>query len=427
LRVGLLGAGTVGGGLIETLCRQGELIARRSGVEVLLHHVAEPDSDKLADFDLSGVKVSSDAGPVIEDPEVDVVVELIGGEEPALSFILDAMGRGKHVVTANKKLIARRGDTITRAAVDNGVEFKFEASVAGGVPVLKALREGLVANDVRSVFGIVNGTGNYILTRMAEEHDSFENSLAEAQRLGFAEADPTLDIDGWDSAHKIQIIASLAFAAWVPFDDICVEGIRGLSAVDVQYAAEMDYVIKLLAIVKQGDDGRLDIRVHPTFIPTHHLLAAVRREFNSVYIDGDVVGTTLYYGKGAGRFPTASAVVADLVDIARDIAAGTAGRHPPFVIDGTARVISIEDIECAYYMRFTTVDQPGVLGQIAAILGDNGVSIDSAIQKPIPAGETTAPIVLMTHLTRERNVRRAVEAIDGLECVREPTIVFRVE
>ncbi len=427
LRVGLLGAGVVGGGLIETLRRHGELIARRTGVELTLHHVAEPARDKLAEFDLAGVKVSDDAAAVLEDPEVDVVVELIGGEEPALSFILDAMRHGKHVVTANKALIAKHGDEVTRAAVDHGVGFRFEASVAGGVPVIKALREGLVANDIQSIIGIVNGTGNYILTRMAEQHDSFEVALAEAQRLGFAEADPTLDIDGWDSAHKIQIMASLAFGSWVRFDDICVEGIRGLSAIDVQYAAEMNHVIKLLAIVRQADDGRIDVRVHPTFISTHHLLAAVRHEFNAVYVSGDIVGTTLYYGKGAGRFPTASAVVADLVDVARAISAGTVGHEPPFVLDGPAQVVPIGEIESAYYMRFTTVDQPGVLGQIATVLGQNNVSVDSAIQKPVPPGQTTAPIVLMTHRTREQDARRAVDAIDQLECVREPTVVFRVE
>ena len=427
LRIGLLGAGIVGGGLVETLRRHGDLIARRTGVAVSLYHVAEPDSDKLAEFDLGGVKVSSDAAAVIDDPDVDVVVELIGGEEPALSFTLDAMRRGKHVVTANKKLIALHGDTISRAAAENGVGFRFEASVAGGIPVIKALREGLVANDIKLIYGIVNGTGNYILTRMAEENDSFDSALAEAHRLGFAEADPTLDIDGWDSAHKIQIMASLAFATWVRFDDICVEGIRGLSAIDVQYAAEMGYVIKLLAIVKQTDDGAIDIRVQPTFVSTDHLLAAVRHEFNAVYIEGDIVGTTLYYGKGAGRFPTASAVVADLVDLARGTAAGTAGHEPPFVLDGSARVVPIEEIECAYYMRFTTADRPGVLGQIATILGEHDVSVDSAIQKPIPEGRTTAPIVLMTHRTRERNVRRAIESIDRIECVQEATVVFRVE
>jgi len=427
LRVGLLGAGVVGGGLIETLRRRRTLIARRSGVELALQHIAEPDQAKLAEFELGGIHVSSDAAEVIQDPEVDAVVELIGGDEPARSLILDAMGRGKHVVTANKMLIARHGDTISRAAADAGVEFKFEASVAGGIPVLKALREGLVANDIESIFGIVNGTGNYILTRMAEENDTFEGALAEAQRLGFAEADPTLDVDGWDSAHKIQIISSLAFATWVPFGDIYVEGIRGLSATDVQYAAEMDHVIKLLAIVKQTDDGALDIRVHPTFIRADHLLGAVRHEFNAVYVSGDVAGTTLYYGKGAGRFPTASSVIADLVDIARDVAAGTVGRRPAFVLDGPVRVLPIEEVECAYYMRFTTADQPGVLGQIATILGEHKVSIDSAIQKPILQGEATTPIVLMTHRTRERNVRHAIGHIDRLECVREPTVVFRIE
>jgi len=411
------------------LRRQGELIERRTGVRVTLDHVAirEPVKDKLAKLDLNGVKVSSDVAAVIADPDIDVIVELIGGEEPALSFTLEAMRQGKHVVTANKKLVALHGDTITRAAIENGVGFKFEASVAGGIPVIKALREGLIANDIELIYAIVNGTGNYILTRMSEEHDSFDRALAEAQRLGFAEADPTLDIDGWDSAHKIQIMASLAFATWVRLDDISVDGIRGLSDIDVQYAAEMDHVIKLLAIVKQADDGRIDVRVHPTFIPTGHLLAAVRHEFNAIYVEGDIVGTTLYYGKGAGRFPTASAVVADLVDLAKAIAAGTAGHDPPFVLDGPAQVMSIGEIESAYYMRFTTADRPGVLGQITTILGEHDVSVDSAIQKPIPAGQTTTPVVLMTHRTRERNVRRAIESIDRLDCVREPTVVFRVE
>ena len=427
LRVGLLGAGVVGGGLIETLRRQGDLIERRTGVRVTLHHVAARSPDRLADLDMSGVKVSSDASAVIDDPEVDVVVELIGGEEPALSYTLDAIRQGKHVVTANKKLVALHGDAITRAATESGVGFKFEASVAGGIPVIKALREGLVANDIELIYAIVNGTSNYILTRMSEENDSFEVALAEAQRLGFAETDPTLDIDGWDSAHKIQIMASLAFATWVQFDDIWVEGIRGLSAIDVQYAAEMDHVIKLLAIVKQAGNGEIDIRVQPTFVSTDHLLAAVRHEFNAVYMEGDIVGTTLYYGKGAGRFPTTSAVVADLVDLAKAIDAGTAGHEPPFVLDGTARVVSIEQIESAYYMRFTTSDHPGVLGHITTILGENGVSIDSAIQKPIPDGQTVAPVVLITHRTRECDVRRAIESIDGLECILEPTVIFRVE
>ncbi|MCD6288265.1 MAG: homoserine dehydrogenase, partial [Candidatus Hydrogenedentes bacterium] len=338
-----------------------------------------------------------------------------------------AMDRGKHVVTANKKLIAMHGDTISRTATEHKVDFKFEASVAGGIPVIKALREGLVANDVKFIFGILNGTDNYILTRMTEENDTFDAALAEAQRLGFAESDPTLDIDGLDSAHKLQIIASLAFATWVPLDEIYVEGIRGLSAIDVQYATEMNYVIKLLAIVKQTENGAIDVRVHPTFIPTNYLLASVRHEFNAVYVRGDIVGTTLYYGKGAGRFPTASAVVADLVDIGRDMVAGTVGHIPPFTINDAVRVLQIEDVECSFYMRFTTADAPGVLGKIASILGAHNVSIDSAIQKSIPDGRTTAPIVLMTHKTRERDLRQAVQDIDRLDCVSEPTVVFRVE
>ena len=421
LGVGVIGAGTVGGGVIQTLQGNTGVIRDKSGVEVALRHVVEIRPENLAQFDLEGVTVSADVDALIADPGVEVVCELIGGLEPAKTFILKAMAAGKHVVTANKMLLATAGQELTEAATKAGVHLRFEASVAGGIPILKALREGLAANHIRSVYGILNGTCNYILSRMTYEDLEFDVALRQAQELGFAETPPDLDIDGWDTAHKCQILASLCYSTTVSLDSIYVEGIRSVSHLDVAYAKEMGYVIKLLAIIRRVD-GEIEARVHPTLLPESMLLAQVRNEFNGVYVDSDVADATLYYGRGAGRMPTASAVVADIVDIA---VAGKMPPPPPFRYSHEIDVRDIGLLEGRYYLRMTTLDHPGVLGKICTILGEHSVGIASIIQKE-EAETIPAHIVITTHAAIESSVVAALAEIDPLPFVTEPTHVMRM-
>jgi homoserine dehydrogenase len=419
--VGVIGAGTVGGGVVKTLQTNAELIKSRFGRELVLRHVADLDLSRLGEFDLTGVKQSKDAYALIADPDVQVVCELIGGIEPAKSFILAALRAGKHVVTANKMLLATHGPELARAAIENGVELRFEAAVAGGIPIIKSLREGLAANHVEFVYGILNGTCNYILTRMTYEGLEFEDVLQKAMDLGFAERPPDLDILGHDTAHKCQIIASLSFGTEVDLEDVYVEGITAITHEDVAYAKELGYIIKLLAIVR-GVDGEIEARVHPTLIPESHLLAQVRREFNAVYVKTDIADATLYYGRGAGRMPTASAVVADITDIVRR---GDGPCPPPFIYGKKRPVRGIGQVNTRYYLRMTTLDQPGVLGKVFTVLGAHGVSIASCIQKEIHEDDTV-PIVIMTHETAESSLRAALEEIDRFEFVRNKTHVIRV-
>lgn len=421
--VGVIGAGTVGGGVIETLLTHCGTIKQRAGVDVALVHAADRDVALLDAFDLGNIRVSGDAQTLIDDPEVDVVVELIGGLEPARTFILAALDAGKHVVTANKMLLAVHGAELCRAAVKNGVDLRYEASVAGGIPIIKALREGLAANCIQFVYGILNGTCNYILTRMTYEQLEFRDVLQQAVEKGFAETPPDLDIEGHDTAHKCQIIASLCFSTEVDLNDIHVEGVTKVTRFDVKYAMDMGYVIKLLAIVRE-DEGQIEARVHPTLIPRNHLLASVRNEFNAIYVQADVVDATLYYGRGAGRFPTASAVVGDIIDIARR--GKDASIPPPFCYGPRRSIRAMGEIEGRYFLRLTTRDQPGVLGTICTILGDHGVSIASVIQHEEHCPDAVH-VVLMTHETRESALRDALAKIDShAEFIQEPTHVLRV-
>ncbi|NIA16599.1 MAG: homoserine dehydrogenase [Nitrospiraceae bacterium] len=419
--VGVIGAGTVGGGVVKTLLSNHELIAQQTGVEVVLTHVADLNTECLNEFDLTGVTVGSDAKALIADPNVQVVCELIGGFEPAKTFILEALNAGKSVVTANKMLLAYHGPELCKAAVDNGVELRYEAAVAGGIPIIKALREGLSANHINVIYGILNGTCNYILSRMTYEGLEFEETLEQAVAMGFAETPPDLDIEGHDTAHKCQILTSLAYSTEIGLDEIPVEGITKITHADVAYAREMGYLIKLLAVIR-AVDGEIEARVQPTLVPEDHLLAAVRNEFNAVYVQGDIADATLYYGRGAGRMPTASAVVADIVDIARR---GDAPAPAPFVYGPRRSLRDTGHHEGRFYLRLTTGDCPGVLGSICTLLGNHGVSIASCIQKEEQI-DNFVHLILMTHETIESALRSALAEIDALDFIGETTHVLRV-
>ncbi len=419
-RVGVIGAGTVGGGVIETLLSNTQVIQDKSGAEVALVHVAELNQDLLADFELGDVKVSSDAAALIQDPDVDVVCELIGGEEPARTFIRQALEAGKHVVTANKLLLAKHGRELAEVAVAHGVELRYEAAVAGTIPIIKTIRESLAANHIHAVYGILNGTCNYILTRMAFEGREFDDVLQQAIERGFAEQPPDLDIEGHDTAHKCQILASLCYSTPVPLEEIFVEGITGITHLDVAYAQQMGYQVKLLAVIRKVE-GEVEARVHPTLVPDDHLLASVRYEFNAVYVEADVADATLYYGRGAGRFPTASAVVSDIVDIALR---GEGQAQPPFRYSHHLDVRDIGLLRGRYYLRLVTEDRPGVLGEVCTILGRHGVSIASCVQQDVEVSPVN--VVLMTHETVESSVMAALAEINSLDYIDEPVHVIRV-
>lgn len=417
--IGLIGFGTVGTGMVRLLLQNGELLQQRTGCRLLLRRIADLDLDRDRGVEVPREVLTTDALEVIEDPGVDLIVELIGGIEPAKGYILQALERGKPVVTANKALLAQHGRELFQKALQKGVPLGFEASVGGGIPVIRALREGLVGDKVEAILGILNGTSNYILTKMTEEGTDFKRALLQAQRLGYAEADPSLDVDGVDAAHKIAILASFAFGGWIDFERVYVEGIRGISSLDIQFSREFGYRVKLLAIAKRDGD-RVELRVHPTLIPEGHLLAQVQGVYNAIYIVGDATGPTLLYGQGAGGAPTGSAVVSDLVEIVR----GKEALRPPSL--ESPPVKDMEDLRCSYYLRFSAVDRPGVLSKISGVLGKNDISIASVIQK----GRTkrgAVPIVMMTHDALERNVRRALKEIDTLDVIKDSTKLIRVE
>ena len=421
LGVGIIGAGTVGGGVIETLLGNAGVIAEKTGAEVALKHVADLNVEAFNAYDLNGVTIGSDANALINDPEVHVVCELIGGEEPARTFILNALNAKKHVVTANKMLMALHGEELNKAAIDNSVELRYEAAVAGTIPIIKAIRESLASNNIKGIYGILNGTCNYILTRMSLEGLEFSDVLDQAVALGFAETPPDLDVEGYDTAHKCQILASLAYSSPVKFEDIHIEGVTKVTHSDVAYAKEMGYQIKLLAVIRKKD-GAIDARVHPTLIPDKHLLNSVKYEFNAVYIESDIADATLYYGRGAGKLPTASAVVSDIVDIATREGAKPL---PPFRYSQTLPVRKIGLLQSRYYLRLTTEDHPGVLGKICSILGEHKVSIASCLQKE--EGENTpAHVIIMTHISQESDVVAALEAIDQHDFITEASQVLRV-
>ncbi len=425
--VGLVGFGTVGTGVVRILTEKGELLRERLGADLELVKIADVDLERPRSVQVDPSLLTTDAGEVIHHSQVDVVVELVGGIEPAKTFILEALRAGKPVVTANKALLAEAGEEILQALEETGLDLGFEASVAGGIPILKALREGLVANTIARIYGIINGTANYVLTMMEKEGLSFQEALTDAQARGYAEADPTLDISGMDAAHKAAILATMAFGRYFKAQEVYVEGIDRVDSKDILYARELGYRVKLLAIIKGGK--QVEIRVHPTMIPLDHSLAKVEGVFNAVYVEGDGVGPAMFYGRGAGEMPTASAVVADVVDIARDLLKGVGRRVPPFSYDRLDRKVEIkpmDEVVTRYYMRFTAQDRPGVLSKISGILASRQISIESVIQKG-RREEGTVPVVMMTHEAMERDVREALEEIDQLDVIGKGTVLIRVE
>ena len=427
VNVGLLGLGTVGTGVAKVLLERSAWFARRAGVPITLKRIATRHPARQRAVRLKPGLVTSDARAILRDPDIQVVVELIGGIHPAREYVLEAIRAGKYVVTANKALLAHHGAEIFQAAARAGVDVYFEASVAGGIPIIKALREGLVANELQAFYGIINGTSNFILSEMARENCSFEAALKEAQSRGYAERNPALDLKGIDTAHKLSILALLAFGRTVPPGELFVEGIPGITQNDLRYAHDLGYAIKLLAIAKR-EGAELELRVHPTLLPRQHPLARVNGVFNAVYVKGDLVGEQLFYGQGAGRWPTASAVLADLVDVARNVAHGTARRVPTLAPSDSPirRIRRIGQVEGRYYFRFSCIDRPGVLAKIARILGAHRISIASVIQ-PDRRRDHIVPLIMVTHEARERDVQEALALIDQLAIIRRRTMAIRIE
>lgn len=429
INVGLIGLGTVGGGVVKLLRDNADVITRRLGIPVELKAAADLDESRAKALKLDKGIYTKDAYKIINDPDVDVVVELIGGYNPAKAFILEALKNKKPVVTANKALLAMHGEELYRAASKAGASIGFEASVGGGIPIIGAIKQGLAANDIQSIYGIINGTSNFILTKMTDEGRNFGEVLSEAQALGYAEADPTFDVEGIDPAHKLAVLANIAFGTPVKFEDIYTEGISGIKPEDIEYAREFGYKIKLLAIAKLVD-GEVEARVHPTMLPDHYLLAKVDGVFNAIYVVGDALGPAMFYGRGAGDMPTASAVVSDIMDIARDMIHCSHNRMPAlgFRPEGrkAIKIMPIGKVRCKYYMRFAALDRPGVLSTISGILGRHDISIESVIQKG-RGTENAVPIVVMTHEAVEKNLRSALAKIDKLDVISDKTVVIRVE
>jgi len=416
-QVGLLGAGTVGGGTFAVLQRNQEEIRRRAGREIRITHVADVDLARARSVVGDGAEVTSDARALIQRAELDAVIELIGGTTIAKTLVLEAIEAGKHVVTANKALLAVHGTEIFAAARENGVVVAFEGAVAGGIPIIKALREGLTANRIEWIAGIINGTTNFILSEMREKRIDFAAALADAQRLGYAEADPTFDVGGIDAAHKATIVSAIAFGVPVQFAKAYVEGIAELQAADIAYAEQLGYRIKLLAITKRRAGG-IELRVHPTLVPSKRLIANVEGAMNAVMVEGDAVGTTLYYGKGAGAEPTASAVIADLVDIARLATADPDHRVPHLAFQPAAvrdlGVLPIDEVVTAFYLRLQVADETGVLARITGILAEHGISIDALLQRPSGGGEARTDVIILTHDTVEGRMTAAIAKMQAL-------------
>ena len=430
IRIGLIGFGTVGRGTYEVLQRNQHEIARRAGRGIEVAAITVRDVDKARAIVGSKVPISSNFNDVIRNPDIDIVVELIGGYEPAYALAVEAITRGKHVVTANKALLARHGNQLFDAARSHGVMIAFEAAVAGGIPIIKALREGLTANRIEWIAGIINGTSNFILSEMRSRGITFDAALEEAQRLGYAEADPTFDVEGIDAAHKLAILSSIAFGVPINIDAAYTEGITHLAKEDIKYAEQLGYRIKLLGITKRTAAG-IELRVHPTLVPLQRLIANVEGAMNAILIKGDAVGTTLYYGQGAGAEPTASAVIADLVDVTRLHTADPENHvpHLAFQPEGVAALpwLSVDDTVTSYYFRMRVADQPGVLADITRNLADGRISIDALFQREPSEGENQTDIIMLTHDALERDVNAAIARIEALPTVLAPVIRVRQE
>ncbi len=430
INVGLLGIGTVGGGTHAVLTRNQEEITRRAGRPIRITAVADRNVERARGLVGADVTVTDDAFSLVKDPNIDIIVELIGGYTTALELVMMAIENGKHVVTANKALLAVHGNAIFAAAQKKGVMVAFEAAVAGGIPIIKALREGLSANRIQWLAGIINGTTNFILSEMRDKGLSFETVLKEAQSLGYAEADPTFDIEGVDAAHKATLMASIAFGIPVQFDKAHVEGITRLDGIDIQYAEQLGYRIKLLGIAKRQANG-VELRVHPTLVPAKRLIANVEGAMNAVLVWGDAVGATLYYGKGAGAEPTASAVIADLVDVTRLATADPQNRVPHLAFQpdqlSDLPILPLDEVETACYMRMRALDKPGVLADVTRILADLNISIDAMIQKEPAEGEAETDVVLLTHVARERDINAAIRNIEELASIHGKVTRIRME
>jgi|YNPNPStandDraft_1061719.scaffolds.fasta_scaffold04268_8 homoserine dehydrogenase len=428
--IGLIGFGTVGTGVVRLLKENRDIIKARLGAELVLRRIADLDLERDRGVRVEPELLVRDASVVLEDPDISIVVELVGGEEPARSFILRALESGKHVVTANKALLASRGNEIFEAAQRNRVDVAFEGSVAGGIPIIRCLKEGLAANAIVRMQGIVNGTSNYILTEMTERGEDFEAVLAEAQRMGYAEADPTLDVEGIDAAHKLSILVALAYGAQIQLDGIYVEGISRIEPLDISFALELGYKIKLLALSKK-DGEELEARVHPTMVPMGSPMSTVDGVYNALHIEGDAVGSTFFYGMGAGMMPTASAVVSDLMELARNIIKGISQRVPSLSYQWgelrRPRIRPMEEVVTNYYLRFSALDRPGVLAAISGILAKYGISILSVVQKGRRVAGGEVPIVMMTHEAKEAGIRKALEEIEALPVTVGKTQLIRVE
>lgn len=428
ISIGLIGAGTVGGGVVKILHSRAAAL-RTAGVPVRLARIADKATERFTALPTGDARCTGDAADILGDPAIEIVVELIGGTTFAKKVVLGALCAGKHVITANKALIAEYGPELFKCAAEHGVSLYFEAAVGGGMPVIKTIREGLIGNEVVSVKTIINGTCNYILSKMSAEGLPFDTVLAEAQKNGYAEADPTLDVGGGDAGHKVAIMASLISGGYVSYDALSIEGITAIGAEDIAFARELGYVIKLLGVInRSAAGGPIDVRVHPAMLPSHHILASVSDVFNAVLFDGDAVGRILLYGRGAGEMPTGSAVVSDIADVARNILSGMNVRIPMEYYDSARRVevLPIADITSRYYLRFTVTDQPGVLASIASFLGEEGISIASVMQKEGYADDSV-PVIILTHKAKEQGVRRALAKIERMDLVRKNTRLIRIE
>ena len=429
IHIGLVGFGTVGAGVVKILRNNSKMIRERLGISIVLKKIADLDIKSNRGIRVNKSLLTTNAEEILNDPSIDVLIELIGGLEPAKSLLLNAIKRGKHVVTANKALLAGHGIELLKAAHMKRVDIGFEASVAGGIPIIRIIKEGLSANQIKFILGILNGTANYILSKMTNEGGKFKDILREAKQQGYAESDPTLDIEGLDTAHKLAILMSMAYGTTITFKEIYTEGIPHIEPLDIEFARELGYRIKLLAISRQLN-GQVEARVHPTLIPATHLLSKVDGTYNAIFIDGDAVGPSMFYGRGAGMMPAASAVVSDIIDISRNIVGGMNQRLPLFSYQREflkkARIKNIKEVVTRYYLRFSVVDCPGVLSKISGILGRHSISIHSVIQKGRRI-KGAVPIFLLTHEAKEADVRKALNAIDHLSMVKDKTVLIRIE
>lgn len=426
ISVGIIGYGQIGSGLVRVLAKKKSELKRKTGVEIHIEAVCDMDFAKLQNANLKGIHISKDAREVIENKNINVIIELIGGIHPAEEFIISALKNKKHVITANKALLSQSLDKISKVANENNVNLYFEASVGGGIPIIKSLREGLVANEIEDISAIINGTCNFILTEMSNKGTTFKEALEAAQKQGYAEADPSLDIDGWDSAHKLVILSSLAYSTDIKLKDIYVEGIRDINAMDIKYSQEFGYALKLLAIAKK-EKGGLQLTVHPTLLPKDYLLSQVNGSFNAICVKGDLVGETIFYGRGAGPEPTSSAIISDLVNLILDLKRDVNFQKIELKPSGTnLKLQDFKDIDCRYYLRIMALDSPGVLSRVSGILGRYQISIASVIQKERGLGKAV-PIVMLTHNAREKNMEEAIKEIHKLSVIKKKPVVIRIQ